>query len=166
VRTLRSWYKSLGQETNEHLNPPVKVPLCFEGRAHACGWNAKWHAAGFVSGSFRQPADPVLRLGLFRAYFRLHPEHENAPLEITAAQANSILAAIDTAQSLSDTSAALEATAIQERDEAVRKLRRRLSALRNELTLLLGVDDPRWYQFGFTRPADGRTPAPGHLLPC
>jgi hypothetical protein len=122
-------------------------------------WNAKWHAAGFVSGSLRQPADPVPRLGLFRAYFRLHPEHENAPLVITAAQADSVLAAIDTAQSLSDTSAALEATTKQERDEAVRQLRRRLSALRNELTLLLGVDDPRWYQFGFTRPADGRIPA-------
>jgi hypothetical protein len=64
-----------------------------------------------------------------------------------------------TQRSLSDTSAALEATAIQERDEAIRKLRRRLSALRNELTLLLGVDDPRWYQFGFSRPADGRIPA-------
>jgi hypothetical protein len=123
-------------------------------------WNAKWHAAGFVSGSLRQPADPVPRLGLFRAYFRLHPVHENVPLEITAAQADSVLAAIDAAQSLSDTNAALEATAKQERDEAVRQLRRRLSALRNELTLLLGVDDPRWYQFGFSRPADGRIPAP------
>jgi hypothetical protein len=122
-------------------------------------WNAKWRAAGFVSGSLRQPADPVPRLGLFRAYLRLHPEHENAPLEITAAKADSILAAIDTAQSLSDTNAALEATAKQERDEAVRKLRRRLTALRNELTLLLGVDDPRWYQFGFNRPADGRIPS-------
>jgi hypothetical protein len=122
-------------------------------------WNAKWHAGGFVSGSLRQPADPAPRLGLFRAYFRLHPVHENAPLEITAAKADSVLAAIDTAQSLSDTNAALEATAKQERDEAVRKLRRRLSALRNELTLLLGDDDPRWYQFGFNRPADGRIPA-------
>jgi hypothetical protein len=122
-------------------------------------WNAKWHAAGFVSGSLRQPADPVPRLGLFRAYFRLHPVHENVPLEITAAQADSVLAAIDAAQSLSDTSAALEATTKQERDEAIRKLRRRLSALRNELALLLTDDDPRWYQFGFNRPTDGRIPA-------
>jgi hypothetical protein len=39
-------------------------------------------------------------------------------------------------------------------------LRRRLSALRNELTMLIGVDDPRWYHFGFNRPVDGRIPEP------
>jgi hypothetical protein len=123
-------------------------------------WNSKWQAAGFSGGSLRQATDPVPRLGLFRAYFRLHPEHENAPLDITAAEADVMLAAIDSAQSLSDGRAALEATAKQERDAAVRQLRRRLSALRNELTLLIGVDDPRWYHFGFNRPVDGRIPEP------
>jgi hypothetical protein len=122
-------------------------------------WNARWHAAGFVSGSLRQQVDPVPRLGSFRAYFRLHPEHENAPLEVTAAEADVILAAIDTAQALSDSKAALEATVKQQRDDAIRQLRRCLTALRNELALLLGNDDPRWYQFGFNRPADRRIPA-------
>jgi hypothetical protein len=123
-------------------------------------WNSKWQAAGLTGGSLRQATDPVPRLGLFRAYFRLHSEHENAPLNITAAEADVILAAIDSAQSLSDGHAALEASAKQERDAAIRQLRRRLSALRNELTLLLSADDPRWYHFGFNRPADRRIPAP------
>jgi hypothetical protein len=123
-------------------------------------WNSKWQAAGFNGGSLRQAIDPVPRLGLFRAYFRLHPEHENAPLEVTAAEADVMLAAIDSAQSLSDGRAALEVAAKQERDRAFKQLRRRLSALRNELTLLLGNGDPRWYHFGFNRPDDGRIPAP------
>jgi hypothetical protein len=122
-------------------------------------WNSKWHAAGFAAGSLRQ-TDPVPRLGLFRAYFRLHPEHENVALKLTAAEADVQLAAIETAQSNSANKAALEATVKQERDEAIRQLRRRLSGLRSELDLLLGDDDPRWYQFGFSRPADGRIPAP------
>jgi hypothetical protein len=122
-------------------------------------WNSKWQAAGFTGGSLRQPADPAPRLGLFRAYFRLHPEHENAPLNITAAQADVVLAAIDSKQSMSDTASALEAMAKQERDGAMQKLRRRLSALRYELGLLLEDEDPRWYHFGFNRPIDGRIPA-------
>jgi hypothetical protein len=122
-------------------------------------WNSKWHAAGFSAGSLRQ-TDPVPRLGLFRAYFRLHPEHENAALKLTAAEADVQLAAIEAAQSNNADKATLEATAKKERDEAIRQLRRRLSGLRSELDLLLGDDDPRWYQFGFSRPADGRIPAP------
>jgi hypothetical protein len=122
-------------------------------------WNSKWHAAGFAAGSLRQ-TDPVSRLGLFRAYFRLHPEHENATLKLTAAEADVLLTAIDLATSNSSSKAALEATTKQERDDAIRQLRRRLSALRSELDLLLGDDDPRWYQFGFSRPSDGRIPAP------
>jgi hypothetical protein len=122
-------------------------------------WNSKWQAAGFTGGSLRQPADPVPRLGLFRAYFRLHPEHENAPLNITAAEADLTLAAIDSSQSLSDTATALEATAKRERDTAIQKLRRRLSALRYELELLIEDEDPRWYHFGFNRPIDGRIPS-------
>jgi hypothetical protein len=122
-------------------------------------WNSKWHAAGFSAGSLRQ-TDPVPRLGLFRAYFRLHPEHENVALKLTAAEADVQLAAIELANSNSADKAALEATAKQERDEAIRQLRRRLSGLRSELDLLFGEDDPRWYQFGFSRPAAGRIPAP------
>jgi hypothetical protein len=63
-------------------------------------------------------------------------EHENAPLDITAAEADVTLAAIDSTQSLSDAAAALEATAKQERDAAIQELRRRLSELRYEVTLL------------------------------
>ena len=47
----------------------------------------------------------------------------------------------------------------QERDTSMQKLRRRLSALRYELGLLLEDEDPRWYHFGFNRPVDGRIPA-------
>jgi hypothetical protein len=42
----------------------------------------------------------------------------------------------------------------------VERCRRRLSALRNELVLLLSKEDPLWYHFGFNRPADGRVPSP------
>jgi len=67
---------------------------------------------------------------LFRAYFRLHPEHENATLKLTAAEADVLLTAIDLATSNSSSKAALEATTKQERDEAIQQVRRRLSALK------------------------------------
>jgi hypothetical protein len=48
-------------------------------------------------------------------------------LDITAAEADVTLAAIDSTQSLSDAAAALEVTAKQERDAAIQQLRRRPS---------------------------------------
>jgi hypothetical protein len=47
-----------------------------------------------------------------------------------------------------------------DRDQKLRRLRRRLSSLRNELSDLLSPEDGRWYEFGFRRPADGKIPAP------
>ncbi len=34
-----------------------------------------------------------------------------------------------------------------------------MTCLREELDLLLDIDDPRWLEFGFTRPVDSRRPA-------
>lgn len=127
-------------------------------------WNPKWMAAGFTGGSLALPRNPVPPLGLFRAYFREHPEHANVPLAVTEAGAQAALTAITTAQAASDNLARVEADAKVTRDVCLQQLRRRMISLRTELSLLLSADDPRWYEFGFNRPSDGRLADPvAHL---
>jgi hypothetical protein len=62
-------------------------------------WNAAWEAAGFTRftlGTSRgEPLPMLLRI---RSYLRDHAAHENAPLNITAAQTEVHIAAIETAE--------------------------------------------------------------------
>jgi hypothetical protein len=122
-------------------------------------WNARWAEAGFSDGSLRIPRKPLAKLTQLRAYFRAHPEHENAPLDVSAARADALIASIAAAEYAAEAGKAQRVGSKQVRDAAIKQLRRRMSALRNEITLLLKPSDPRWYEFGFRRPDDGRIPA-------
>ena len=124
-------------------------------------WNARWEAAGFtrytLSTSRGEPLPMLLRV---RSYFRDHAVRENAPLNITAAEADLRIAAIEQAQK--DVGAALAASkqAAADRRNSVKRLRRRLTGLRQELEQLLEPGDVRWYEFGFSRRGDPRRPQP------
>lgn len=120
-------------------------------------WNIKW-ASLFVTPSLKLPSDPVPMLVSLEAYFRTHPAHENAVLNLTGARAIALLGAIDTAKEAIAEARDNEVAAKQARDRSWRRLRTRLGLLREELSSLLGDDDSRWYRFGFRRPADGETP--------
>ena len=128
-------------------------------------WNSQWQGAGFVNGSLAIPDDPVPLLGTLRAYFVAHPGHENSQLEISAADCAARLLAVSNARATSNQSVQDMGTAKGVNDTALKTLYKRMTGLRGELQQLLAKDDPRWYAFGFDRPADGWGPGPvEHLV--
>jgi hypothetical protein len=123
-------------------------------------WNTKWKEAGFAQPSLAVPRQPVALLTALRGYFATHPAFQNAPANITAAQAQALAEAIDAAILAVGTGRAAKVSAKRARDAAFQRLRKRLSSLRAELEQLLSKEDGRWEKFGFRRPAEGRMPAP------
>jgi hypothetical protein len=122
-------------------------------------WNPAWGAAGFTKGTLStSKGDPEPMLLRIRAYLRDHVAHENAPLNITAAQADVHLAAIQAAVQGVDSAKAASKQAAADRKASAKRLYQRLSGLREELDQLLAPDDVRWYEFGFSRPVDLRMP--------
>ena len=128
-------------------------------------WNNAWFAAGFTTPSLAVPDDPLPLLGQLRAHFTANAAHENAPLNVTAAQAQAQLTAVSDARSVANTARQALATAKAARDASQQALYERMTGLRAELEQLLDDDDPHWYDFGFDRPADGQQPGPvTHLV--
>jgi hypothetical protein len=123
-------------------------------------WNSAWNAAGFTFGSLSMPTDPCAALLEFRNYFQLHPERESLERNINAVRAQSLVTAIDGARLMAATKETARVEAKRARDEAFANVRNLITVLRGELDLALTDDDPRWYQFGFRRPIDGRLPSP------
>jgi hypothetical protein len=119
-------------------------------------WSQAWEVTGFPNQSTAVPptvAERQTLLSSLQIYLTAHPEHENAPLSVTAARAGELFAALSDARSavnaaLTDVGAQ---KAIRDREEAA--LRRRMRGLTDELTQLLEPDDPRWYAFGLNPPA-------------
>lgn len=125
-------------------------------------WNADWAAAGWNSPTLAVPKSPEKRLGfipLIKAYLIANPAKENSIAGVTAANATTIHAALNTAMSAVNTAITVSGQAKALRNAAVEKLRARLSGLVGELTQLIDGDDPRWYAFGLNRPDDSSIPA-------
>jgi len=132
-------------------------------------WSSAWEALGFSGGSIAIPADPVPTLETASAYFLTHPQHElndpNAPIAINDTTAAAQQAAVVAARGNSADSNVLLGQAKQARDAALKALYKRMVGLRAELEQLLADDDPRWYAFGFNRPADPEQPeTPDNLV--
>jgi hypothetical protein len=122
-------------------------------------WNPLWQSIGFSNGSIALPYDPMPLLLKLRPHFIANPTHEFAAEGITAAQANTLALAINTAFNAESTAVAARDAARDARDLSAEKLRTRLVGLRSELEQLLADDDHRWRRFGFSRPIDRRIPA-------
>jgi hypothetical protein len=123
-------------------------------------WNSQWQAAGFTTGSLAIPDDTLPMLGELRGFFSANPARENAPLGITAAACTGHLTAISEVRAAVNQSVLDLGIAKANNETACNKLYSRITGLRSELTQLLPDDDPRWYAFGFDRPADGWGPSP------
>lgn len=121
-------------------------------------WSGAWAAAGFTEGSLAVPADPLPVLGKLRAYFSAHTPQENAGLGVTAATLTAQATALSDARSANNAAETAVSTAKAARDAAQAVVIKRMSGLLSELGKLLADDDPRWYSFGFERPADGEQP--------
>jgi hypothetical protein len=106
----------------------------------------------------RLPHEPKPLLLKFRAYFSLNTAHELAANNVTAAQANTLVLAIEAAVLAEGAATQARDLATKARDESFERLRDRIVGLRNELEQLLKPDDMRWRTFGFARPIDCRIP--------
>jgi hypothetical protein len=115
-------------------------------------------AAGFTGGSLALPHDPKSLLLEFRAYFALNAAHESPSNGVTAAQANTVAAAIDAAVLAEAQANTARDAAVEARDASLERLRSRIVGLRHELEQILEPDDMRWRTFGFARPIDRRIP--------
>lgn len=125
-------------------------------------WNTDWAEAGFVNNSLEAPGTYDERFSLIATlvkYFSDHPAHENAPLDITSAEAATLHTAAATARSGLTAALTHLATTRTARETAMETLRTRMRGLINELDILLPDDDPRWYRFGLSAPGDPETPA-------
>ena len=132
-------------------------------------WNAQWHEAGFTQGSLKIPDHPQTLLLQLRSFLLAHPDCElpnlSGNLDCTLAGFQAAAEAIDAAKTASQASNIEAGTTKQNFDLALQQARTKLTGLRQELALLLGPDDARWYAFGFDRPNDTQIPAiPAHVV--
>jgi hypothetical protein len=121
-------------------------------------WNPRWQAAGFTRGSLAMPANPLPLLFDLRAYFLANTAQELPAKDLTAAEADALITAIENADSDLNRARSARKAAAEACDEALAALRRRLVGLRTEIDQILSDDDPRWLDFGFSRPVDRRIP--------
>ncbi len=124
-------------------------------------WSEDWAVTGFPNQSTAVPSTMPERLALLEklaAYFTANPTHENAPLGVTAANAQTRFTALSDARTAVNEAISVKNDMRKARDAAERQLRRRMRALIEELTGLLPLDDPLWFAFGLVPPAGEDTP--------
>ena len=141
-------------------------------------WSAVWEPTGFPNQSTAVPATQEERLNLcasLKAYFTANPAKENAPLAVTAANAEVKFTALSDARQAVNNGNTAAGQKRDARDTAVTALKARVRGLIAELGQLLPATDPRWDAFGLNAPGAAETPdapealvltpgAPGHLL--
>ena len=155
LKTAQATLRTTKKEARDFCSDAVDLLKLHLGRT----WNPAWEAAGFTRNTLSTTTGDTLPMLLrIRAYLRDHTAHENAPLNITAAEADAHIAAIQTGVQAVDAAKAASKLASAERTASVKRLTKRLRGLRDELAQLLAPDDARWYEFGFSRPVDQRMP--------
>ena len=131
-------------------------------------WSETWELAGFINESLAVPSTMAERQTLLqslRDYFTGHPTHENAPLNVTAARADTLFGDLSDARSALNAQLAAVGQARVLRDVARRTLERRQRGLIDELSQILEDDDPRWLAFGLNMPgADETTDPPDNVI--
>ncbi len=142
------------------------------------GWSAAWDPTGFPNQSTAVPATQEERLNLcasLKAYFTANPAKENAPLAVTATNAEAKFTALSNARQAVNNGNAAAGQNRDVRNGAVAALKTRMRGLMAELEQLLDENDPRWDAFGLNAPGAAATPdtpealvvtpgTPGHLL--
>ncbi len=130
-------------------------------------WSTAWAPTGFVTSLAipRKLPERQTLLAALRDYFTANPAQENAPLNVTAAQATTLHTALSDARSAVNAGLVARGQKKAARNTAQRALRKRLSGLVGELGQLLGPNDPKWLAFGLNMPGGETTPdAPSELV--
>ena len=124
-------------------------------------WSEAWMSTGFPDQSTAVPRLSGIRevlMGALKTYFTANPTHEVAPLNITAAAAETLRMALLNARA-AYTAAVADCYAKRvARDAAFTELRKRMRGLVDELGTVLSENDPRWLAFGLNIPAAEATP--------
>jgi hypothetical protein len=123
--------------------------------------SAAWAEAGWSSQSLAVPATSDLLLPLLNAvrlFLEAHPDRANAPLNLTAARATDLHAALLAARTAENAHADQEAGAKAARDASKERFRKRLLGLIAELGQLLDPLSPHWLAFGLNRPGAPERP--------
>lgn len=126
-------------------------------------YNVNWGAAGFPDNSTMVPEVFAKRLSLLHKlalHLELKPEHESSDMQATAAVCHATFEALSDARSAVNRSQSALRTAVIAKNQAMKKLRKRLRGLIRELGQLLSPEDGRWRQFGLNRPAQETMPVP------
>jgi len=124
-------------------------------------YTQQWGAAGFPDNSTAVPDTIPKCLELtdkLKLYFTAHPTQENAPLNVTAAQAGALHTSFNAAIAAVDNGDTVAGQKKDLRDTSVTALRKRMTGLIAELTQLMENDDGRWYAFGLNPPAGATMP--------
>jgi hypothetical protein len=120
-----------------------------------------WEAAGWPNDSIAIPStsERILpRLKSVELYLQKNPARENAPMDVTQAQAAALHQALTDARNAVNQQETLVSDCLLARQAAEEKLRARLRGLVAELDQLLGPLDPRWLTFGFKMPGAPEAP--------
>lgn len=130
-------------------------------------WTPQWAEVGFVSGTIRTPGLQQEREALLLAlgaYFKANPQREVEGLQVTAARALEVHAALSSARAARDAHDLAHQKLGSDRRDATETLRKRLRGLLGELNTLLPKTDARWTAFGFAPPSvrkRGKRKSPG-----
>lgn len=131
-------------------------------------WSAAWEPTGFPNQSTAVPGTQEERLSLsasLKDYLTANPAKENAPLNVTAANASAQFTALSDARTAVNNGNTISGQKRDLRDLAVEKLKNRLRGLIAELGQLMGDTDPRWEAFGLSAPGTVERPdAPEALV--
>ena len=124
-------------------------------------WSPAWEATLFPNQSTAVPENQGQRLSLLEnlaVYFTNNPAKESVDLGATAALCTAAATALSDARQAHGSAKTNQTTKLDERDTALKALRKRIRSLIEELTLLLPDDDARWEDFGLTIPANPSAP--------
>jgi hypothetical protein len=102
--------------------------------------------------------DLLVLLQAFKAFYVANPDMEDMSRNITAAQAQALYDQLVAAQTAVNVQVTVVRTNIGLRDDAAKKLRKRLRGVFDEMKQSLDPLDPRWLAFGFNMPGAQQLP--------
>lgn len=124
-------------------------------------WSDAWEATGLPNSTVGVPRmqdERFAALGGLKAYFLANPAKEVAALDVTAAIAATLYAAVSDARLAVGNALSLTKDKLMTQEDKRDAFERRYRAAIEELALLLDAEDARWYDFGLNRPADSAQP--------
>lgn len=133
-------------------------------------WNAKWIDTSLPDNKVGMPRTQDKRfgaLGGMQGFFTRNPGMEltSPKITVTAALAGTLYQAHSDARKAVGNALSATAAAMKPRDAALEAFRAMYRSVVDELDEILDDDDPRWYDFGLSRPADGDQPGiPMHVV--